>query len=108
MQDGEACKRLVKKIAYNTRLPYFSITPTFSVCKTHGYLKGEHFTCPECGAETEVYTRIVGYFRPVKNWNAGKAEEYKQRVEFAEEKSLKSDFKSKIEKAMEKTIEIEA
>ena len=108
MQDGEACKRLVKKIAYNTKLPYFSITPTFSICKTHGYLKGEQFKCPECGSGTEVYTRIVGYFRPVQNWNAGKAEEYKQRVEFAEEKSLEAEFKSKIQQAIEKPIEVKA
>ncbi|MBR9691447.1 ribonucleoside triphosphate reductase [Candidatus Woesearchaeota archaeon] len=108
MADGKACKRLVKKIAYNTKLPYFSITPTFSICKTHGYLKGEQFKCPECGSECEVYTRIVGYFRPVQNWNKGKREEYNERVEFAEEKSLKSEFKSKIDKAIEKPIEVEA
>ena len=92
MTNGESCKVLVKKIAENTRLPYFSITPTFSVCKTHGYIKGEHFECPECGKECEVYSRIVGYYRPVQNWNKGKAEEYKQRVEFKEKKSLASEF----------------
>jgi ribonucleoside-triphosphate reductase len=106
MANGEACKRLVKKIAHNTRMPYFSITPTFSVCKTHGYIKGEHFECPECGAETEVYSRIVGYFRPVKNWNKGKKEEYKFRKEFKEDVSLKSQFKSKIQQAIEKPIEV--
>lgn len=107
MSNGESCKRLVKKIAYNTKLPYFSITPTFSICKNHGYIKGEHFKCPKCDAETEVYSRIVGYFRPVQNWNPGKAEEFKDRLEFHEEKSLKHEFKSKIEQSLEKPIEIE-
>ncbi|MFC1478289.1 ribonucleoside triphosphate reductase [Candidatus Margulisiibacteriota bacterium] len=82
IEDLETCKNLVKKIAYNYRLPYFTITPTFSVCPDHGYLKGEHFFCPECGTESEVYTRIVGYYRPEQNWNLGKKSEYKQRVEF--------------------------
>ena len=93
MSDGESTKRLVKKIAYNTQLPYFTITPTFSICKTHGYLKGEHFMCTECGQETEVYSRIVGYYRPVQNWNKGKKEEFKFREEYGETKSLKSEFK---------------
>ncbi len=88
VSSGESCKRLVQKIAYNTTLPYFSITPTFSICKSHGYIKGEHFKCPECGKETEVYSRIVGYYRPVKNWNEGKQEEYKFRKEYDEKKSM--------------------
>ena len=70
---------LVKKIAYNYKLPYFTISPTYSICKEHGYINGEHFTCPICGKETEVYSRITGYYRPIKNWNAGKTEEYKER-----------------------------
>jgi len=93
MSDGEACKNLVKKIAENTKMPYFSITPTFSVCPKHGYIKGEHFECPECGSKCEVYSRIVGYFRPVQNWNKGKTEEYRHRLVFKEDKSLKSKFK---------------
>ena len=101
MNSGESCKRLVKKIAYNTKLPYFSITPTFSICKKHGYIKGEVYKCKECGEETEVYSRIVGYFRPIQQWNAGKAEEFKFRKEYSEEKSLKSEFKSKIEQVLE-------
>jgi ribonucleoside-triphosphate reductase len=88
LQNGEAAKLLVKKIAENTKLPYFSITPTFSVCKNHGYLKGEHFKCPECNEECEVFTRIVGYFRPVQQWNEGKQEEYKDRLEYSAEKAL--------------------
>jgi len=107
LTDGESCKQLVKKIAHNTKLPYFSITPTFSICKTHGYIKGEQFKCPECNSETEVYSRIVGYYRPIQNWNAGKQEEFKDRLEYHEEKSLKHDFKNKIEQAIEKPIEIE-
>jgi ribonucleoside-triphosphate reductase len=106
MVNGESCKRLVKKIAYNTRLPYFSITPTFSICKKHGYIRGEEFKCPTCGEETEVYSRIVGYYRPVQNWNAGKAEEFKDRLEFIEAKSMKHEFKTKIEQSLEKEQKI--
>jgi ribonucleoside-triphosphate reductase len=88
MMDGNAAKTLVRKIAFNTKLPYFSITPTFSVCKTHGYIKGEVYKCPTCGTDTEVFSRVVGYYRPVGNWNAGKQEEFKDRLEFAERKAL--------------------
>lgn len=70
---------LVKKIAENYRLPYYTISPTYSVCKNHGYIAGEHFTCPECGESAEVYSRITGYYRPVQNWNDGKTQEFKQR-----------------------------
>tara|TARA_Y100000310_G_scaffold340264_1_gene435397 strand:- start:52 stop:2175 length:2124 start_codon:yes stop_codon:yes gene_type:complete len=96
MCSGESCKRLVKKIAHNTRLPYFSITPTFSVCKTHGYIKGKELNCPECGEETEVFSRIVGYYRPIKNWNIGKKEEFKDRKEYLEKKSLEHPFKTEL------------
>lgn len=96
MSDGESCKMLVKKIAYNTKIPYFTITPTFSVCRNHGYIKGEQQRCPECGSETEIYSRIVGYFRPVKNWNAGKKEEFRERLEYEESKTLSHCFKSEI------------
>jgi len=82
VRSGDACKELVKKIAQNTRIPYFTISPTYSICKEHGYISGEHFRCPVCGRECEVYTRVVGYFRPVQNWNAGKQEEFKQRRVF--------------------------
>ena len=70
---------LVKKIADNYRLPYYSISPTYSVCKNHGYLTGEQKTCPDCGETTEVYSRITGYYRPVQNWNDGKTQEYADR-----------------------------
>lgn len=96
MSDGESCKMLVKKIAFNTMIPYFTITPTFSVCRNHGYIKGEQPRCPECGSETEIYSRIVGYFRPVKNWNAGKKEEFRERLEYEESKTLSHSFKSEI------------
>ncbi len=79
LPDWQSCANLVRKIASNYRLPYYSISPTYSVCKTHGYIAGEAFTCPECGEEAEVYSRITGYYRPVKNWNDGKAQEYKDR-----------------------------
>ena len=70
---------MVKKIAENFKLPYFTLSPTYSVCSEHGYLAGEQYVCPECGKETEVYSRITGYYRPVKNWNIGKSEEFKER-----------------------------
>jgi ribonucleoside-triphosphate reductase len=79
LPDWKAAAAIVRKIAENYRLPYYSISPTYSVCKEHGYLAGEHFTCPKCGADAEVYSRITGYYRPVKNWNDGKAQEYKER-----------------------------
>ncbi|MBC7234863.1 MAG: ribonucleoside triphosphate reductase [Chloroflexi bacterium] len=81
----EATKRLVRTVAENYRLPYFTLTPTFSVCPTHGYLAGEHMTCPHCADEQpcEVYSRVVGYLRPVKQWNNGKRAEYAQRRVFA-------------------------
>jgi len=79
LPDWKAAASLVRKIAENYRLPYYTLSPTYSVCKTHGYIAGEQFTCPECGNTTEVYSRITGYYRPVQNWNDGKAQEYKER-----------------------------
>lgn len=79
IEDPEACKKLVRRIAENYRVPYYTISPTFSVCTDHGYLRGEQPVCSTCGKETEVYARIVGYYRPVKNWNRGKIEEYRAR-----------------------------
>ncbi len=87
LYDCDVMKNLVKKICENYRIPYFTFSPTFSTCPSHGYVAGEHFECPECGAECEVYSRIVGYIRPVKQWNASKAEEFKQRVTFDMEKA---------------------
>ncbi len=79
MPDWKAAAALVRKIAENYKLPYYTLSPTYSVCKNHGYIAGEAFTCPECGEKTEVYSRITGYYRPVQNWNDGKAQEYKDR-----------------------------
>ncbi len=79
MVDKEAVKSLVKKIAETYHLPYYTITPTFSVCPTHGYLKGEQEACPECGNKCEVWSRVVGYLRPVVQWNAGKQAEFDDR-----------------------------
>jgi ribonucleoside-triphosphate reductase len=94
--NADTCMQLVKKIASNTRIPYFSITPTFSICTDHGYLKGEHFTCPVCAKETEVYSRIVGYYRPVGQWNKGKKEEFKDRLEYMENKTLGHKFENEL------------
>ena len=80
----EAVKRLIKNVFTKFRLPYITITPTFSICPVHGYISGEHFTCPECATEQpcEVYSRVVGFYRPIKQWNAGKQEEFKERKTF--------------------------
>ncbi|MBR6787287.1 MAG: ribonucleoside triphosphate reductase, partial [Clostridia bacterium] len=79
LPDWRAAATLVRKIAENYRLPYYTMSPTYSVCKNHGYLVGEQYTCPECGGKTEVYSRITGYYRPVQNWNTGKSQEFKDR-----------------------------
>ena len=82
--DVEALKSFIVKAFTMTKIPYLSITPTFSVCKEHGYVKGEHFECPQCGAPSEVFTRIVGYYRPVSLWNKGKQAEYAERLTYGE------------------------
>ncbi len=79
MPDWKAAANLVRKIASNYKLPYYTLSPTYSVCKDHGYIPGEEYSCPECGSTTEVYSRITGYYRPVQNWNDGKSQEYKDR-----------------------------
>lgn len=81
--DREVVKNLVKKICTNYQLPYFTLSPIFSVCPAHGYLSGEHPTCPTCGRDTEVYARVVGYLRPIKQWNKGKQAEYSLRKKYA-------------------------
>lgn len=82
IEDIGACKRLIQKIFNRYQIPYISITPTFSICNQHGYIRGEHFQCPECGAEAEVWSRVTGYLRPVRNYNPGKKEEYLNRKKF--------------------------
>lgn len=79
LENWKVTMNLVRKIAENYRLPYYTISPTYSVCETHGYINGEVDTCPECGKTTEIYSRITGYYRPVANWNDGKSQEFKQR-----------------------------
>ena len=83
LPDWKAAAALVRKIAENYRLPYYTISPTYSICRDHGYLSGEQYKCPYCGRETEVYSRITGYYRPVKNWNDGKTQEFKERKVYA-------------------------
>ena len=82
LPDWRAAADLVRKIAENYKLPYYTMSPTYSVCHDHGYITGEHFTCPECGKDTEVWSRITGYYRPVQNWNDGKVQEFKDRKEY--------------------------
>ncbi len=82
MPTWKSAADLVRKIAQNYKLPYYTISPTYSVCKNHGYLVGEQYTCPICGETTEVYSRITGYYRPVQNWNDGKRQEFADRVEY--------------------------
>ena len=82
INDREVCKSLIKKIFANSKMPYISITPTFSVCPTHGYIAGEHFECPHCHQSAEVWSRVVGYFRCVKDFNKSKQAEYMDRKKF--------------------------
>ncbi len=82
LEDWRTTMNLVRTIAENYKLPYYTMSPTYSVCAAHGYLLGEQYVCPECGRQTEVYSRITGYYRPVQNWNDGKTQEFKQRTEY--------------------------
>ncbi len=95
ISDWKTCANLVKKIAENYKIPYYTISPTYSICREHGYIKGEMKFCPKCKKETEVYSRITGYYRPVKHWNDGKQSEYISRKEYVSHKSidkLEDDF----------------
>ena len=82
LPDWRSAAALVRKIAENYKLPYYTMSPTYSVCRNHGYINGEVYECPDCHCETEVYSRITGYYRPVKNWNDGKSQEFKDRKEY--------------------------
>jgi len=82
LDDKEAVKNLIQKIFKNNKMPYLSITPTFSVCAEHGYIAGEQWKCPTCKGDTEVWSRVVGFLRPVQDYNAGKRKEYKERVKY--------------------------
>ena len=101
LDSWKSAANLVRKIAENYKLPYYTLSPTYSVCKTHGYFNGEHFTCPECGEKAEVYSRITGYYRPVQNWNDGKRQEYDNRKKYdpccAEGADIKREEKKDLE-----------
>ena len=107
MPDWKAAASLVRKIAENYRLPYYTMSPTYSVCVNHGYLNGEQYVCPICGKETEVYSRITGYYRPVKNWNAGKTQEFKERRTYNIGNSILKGKEFKEEKERESAKEPE-
>ena len=94
MPSWKAAADLVRKIAENYELPYYTLSPTYSVCRNHGYLVGEQFSCPSCGEKTEVYSRITGYYRPVQNWNDGKSQEYKDRQVYDIETSVLKNTKA--------------
>ena len=98
LPDWKAAANLVRKIAENYRLPYYTMSPTYSICQNHGYIAGEAFKCPDCGGKTEVYSRITGYYRPVQNWNDGKSQEYKDRVVYNANMALKKGFELQAEK----------
>lgn len=107
MPSWQSCAKLVKKIAENYKLPYYTISPTYSVCEKHGYISGEVYKCPTCGRKTEVYSRITGYYRPVQNWNDGKAQEFKERKTYDIDKSvLKSKNNSLIEEKCDEEIKV--
>ncbi len=84
LSDAAACQRFVRKVIENYQLPYITVTPVFSTCKTHGYLSGEQPECPHCGGKTSVWTRVMGYFRPVESFNTGKKGEHRERKHFEE------------------------
>ncbi|MBR2397726.1 MAG: ribonucleoside triphosphate reductase [Clostridia bacterium] len=107
LSDWKAAANLVKKIAENYKLPYYTMSPTYSVCADHGYIEGEHFTCPICGKEAEVYSRITGYYRPVQNWNTGKRKEYDSRKVYDIDNSMKLWEQSGREVSKEEECECE-
>ncbi|MBR1890888.1 MAG: ribonucleoside triphosphate reductase, partial [Clostridia bacterium] len=103
LPDWKSAAALVRKIAQNYKLPYYTLSPTYSVCKNHGYLIGEQFKCPICGENAEVYSRITGYYRPVQNWNDGKAQEFKDRKVYKVLGSI-SDMKEKFNDSCESCV----
>ena len=92
LSSGEACKRFVRKVIENYQLPYITVTPVFSTCTTHGYLDGEQPECPHCGEKTSVWTRVMGYFRPVSSFNLGKKGEHAEREHFIERRIFTADL----------------
>lgn len=85
VSDADTVKHLVRNISRHYHLPYYTLTPTFSICPQHGYISGEYFTCPQCGMQSEVFSRVVGYLRPIQQWNEGKKSEFKNRLEYTYE-----------------------
>ena len=107
LPDWQAAAKLVRKIAENYKLPYYTLSPTYSICKEHGYIAGEHFTCPTCGGPAEVYSRITGYYRPVQNWNDGKTQEYKNRKLYDIEQSHLKKVQTNIVTISQDDVKIE-
>ena len=103
LPDWRSAASLVRKIAENYKLPYYTMSPTYSICKNHGYLSGEQYICPKCGETTEVYSRITGYYRPVQNWNDGKTQEFKDRKVYNPEHSYMKS-RGKTVKSKEETV----
>lgn len=92
LSSAEACKGFVRKVLENYQLPYITVTPVFSTCTTHGYLSGEQPECPKCGEKTNVWTRVMGYFRPVDSFNIGKKGEHRERIHFTEDRVESKDL----------------
>ena len=107
LPDWKAAANLVRKISDNYKLPYYTLSPTYSVCREHGYLAGEQFTCPICGKNAEVYSRITGYYRPVQNWNDGKSQEFKDRKVYDIAGSVANRFGDKSEMPVQLSAEPE-
>ena len=108
LPSWQSAMTLVRKIATNYHLPYYTISPTYSICSNHGYLSGEVYTCPICGQKTEVWSRITGYYRPIQNWNDGKAEEFKERKEYKLDNNILKglvDFKQEIKKPIQTNMD---
>lgn len=103
LPDWKSAATLVRKIANNFKLPYYTLSPTYSVCAEHGYITGEHFKCPKCGRDAEVYSRITGYYRPVRNWNDGKASEFVNRKTYDTEDDIKQEIAKREIPATEET-----
>ena len=106
LPDWQAAAALVRKIAENYKLPYYTLSPTYSVCRNHGYIAGEAFKCPSCSEKTEVYSRITGYYRPVQNWNDGKAQEYKDRRVYDAPAAMKRRFGAPVSAEAEKNAPV--
>ena len=105
LPDWRSAAKLVRKIAENYELPYYTISPTYSICANHGYITGEVYKCPVCGEATEVWSRITGYYRPVKNWNTGKAEEFKERKTYNIGTSVLTHERKSLDEPLRKNVE---